>query len=261
MDKNIKISVIIPAYNAEKTIVQCLESVLNQTSSIHEIIVIDDGSTDNTMSVLNRFIDKHTSQNIILLSQTNNGPSKARNNGIKNSTGDWIAFLDADDIWLPNKIEKQLEFLKLNPDCKMLGTQLFHNTGCEGMGYRFITFRSMLFKNSFYTSSVLIQKKVIVQFYFDSNQRYAEDYKLWLQITKYYISAVLLTELVVYADNQKFFNRRSLSGRLWNMEKAVQSNFIFLYKQKELDIFTLFLTLLFSDLKFVRRLFLKIFQH
>ena len=108
-----KISAVIPAYNSEATIGRAIESVLRQTRPADEILVIDDGSTDNTADVIGSYGDK-----VHLIQQQNAGASVARNAGINAATGDWIAFLDADDEWLPSKLKLQTEHLQRNPDFK-----------------------------------------------------------------------------------------------------------------------------------------------
>ena len=99
------VSVIIPAYNAEAYIAETVQSALDQTYRDFEIIVVDDGSTDRTAECLEPFGDK-----VRVLRQPNGGVAQARNNGVKASSGAWLAFLDADDLWLPRKIERQLAF-------------------------------------------------------------------------------------------------------------------------------------------------------
>lgn len=108
-----KISAVIPAYNSEVTIGRAIDSVLKQTRPADEIIVIDDGSSDNTAEIIRSYGDK-----IRLIQQENAGVSVARNAGINIATGDWIAFLDADDEWLPEKLKLQIEHLQRNPDLK-----------------------------------------------------------------------------------------------------------------------------------------------
>ena len=105
------VSVVIPAYNCADTICEALESVFNQTYSNLEIIVINDGSTDETKHILQEFSSK-----IIYLEHENGGPGSARNKGIRVSRGDYIAFLDADDILAPNKIELQLGCFSAFPE-------------------------------------------------------------------------------------------------------------------------------------------------
>lgn len=109
------LSVVIPCYNSALTIVESLNSIFIQKYKINEIILVDDGSSDNTVSTIEEYIKESSFSNFKLIKQKNSGPSAARNNGIKNSTSEWIAFLDSDDKWLPDKLEKQLHFLKLNP--------------------------------------------------------------------------------------------------------------------------------------------------
>jgi glycosyltransferase involved in cell wall biosynthesis len=103
------VSVIIPCYNAERFIGQTIESILNQTDPPSQIIVIDDGSTDNSAALVADYEAKHES--VQLIRQDNAGESKARNVGIKQATGEFVAFLDADDVWMPDKTEKQLASL------------------------------------------------------------------------------------------------------------------------------------------------------
>ena len=101
------VSVIIPVYNRAQYIKDCLDSVINQTYKAYEIIVVDDGSTDNLREILVPYMDK-----IQYIYKQNGGPSSARNAGTKVSNGEYIAFLDADDMWLPEKLELQIELLK-----------------------------------------------------------------------------------------------------------------------------------------------------
>lgn len=104
MNQLSSVSIVIPNYNYGKFIAKTIESVLAQTYPVSEIIVVDDGSTDNSLEVLEQFGNK-----IKIIEQQKQGVSAARNAGVKNSSGEFIAFLDADDIWLPNKIEEQIK--------------------------------------------------------------------------------------------------------------------------------------------------------
>ena len=101
-----KISVVIPAYNAAAWIRRAVNSVLSQTRPADEIIVVDDGSTDGTGDIVRMYDGR-----VRLLQQANAGAAAARNTGILAATGDWIAFLDADDEWLPQKLQRQTEYL------------------------------------------------------------------------------------------------------------------------------------------------------
>jgi glycosyltransferase involved in cell wall biosynthesis len=114
IDSTVKlVSVIIPAYNASDCIERAINSVFSQTFTNYEIIIIDDGSTDITEEIVKKFGDK-----VRYIRQEHSGTSAARNNGIEVSNGDWISFLDADDEWLPEKLELQIELINKNPDLK-----------------------------------------------------------------------------------------------------------------------------------------------
>lgn len=121
------VSVIVPAFNCGDMLVRALESVFAQVVEPYEVIVIDDGSTDNTAEVAGRYVDR-----IRLIQQANDGASVARNTGIKAARYTWIAFLDADDEWLPGKMEKQFAILKAHPDIRWCaGNFIHHQSGRE----------------------------------------------------------------------------------------------------------------------------------
>ncbi|MHC4951850.1 MAG: glycosyltransferase family 2 protein [Planctomycetota bacterium] len=126
VDKNeFIISVVIPAYNAGPYIRRTLESVLRQTHPADEIIVVDDGSTDNTADVAASYGDS-----VVLIRQENAGASVARNTGIEAAKGNWIAFLDGDDEWIPERLERQAAHLAKNPDLAWTMSNYF-NCFCE----------------------------------------------------------------------------------------------------------------------------------
>ena len=118
------ISVVIPAYNAEKTIAATLQSVLNQTYPPSEVIVVNDGSKDGTKERVLEFGDR-----VRLINQENSGVSAARNFGVENSNSDWIAFLDSDDLWLPEKLECQVSLLEKHEGVQWCATRYFECVG------------------------------------------------------------------------------------------------------------------------------------
>jgi len=119
MNQNSLISVIIPVYNCEKYITEAINSVLKQEYHPLEIIVVDDGSTDKTQDKIKEF-----GYQITYIYQENGGTAKARNNGIKNAKGDYFAFLDADDIWVENKLKMQMEIFAKNPEIDLVFGQV-----------------------------------------------------------------------------------------------------------------------------------------
>jgi teichuronic acid biosynthesis glycosyltransferase TuaG len=122
MNSGVDISVIIPTYNRKEKALRAIKSVLEQDIKKLEVLVIDDGSTDGTSEYLNE-----QGLPIKVISKENGGVSSARNLGIKSATGNYIAFLDSDDIWLPNKLNKQIKFFKDNPDVCLVYTDQYLN--------------------------------------------------------------------------------------------------------------------------------------
>jgi len=206
-----KISTIIPTYNSAKTLGRAIESVLQQTLPTYEIIIIDDGSVDETPEVINRFQDK-----IKYIKQINSGVSAARNTGIKASSGDWIAFLDADDEWLPNKLELQLKALKQQPklmwcagEVKRIGENNSPKFTIFKRAKRQINrkqkqsihfFNACLKEDIFQTSSFLISRQIFSAVgTFDSSLRVSEDRDLWWKIAARYPDiAYVYEECVLY---------------------------------------------------------------
>ena len=107
-----KFSIILPSFNSSKTIYRSIQSVCSQSYADWELIVVSDGSTDNSNSIVNSFLEKDSRISLICL-EKNMGVSFARNVGLESSTGDYIAFIDSDDEWLPNKLTVQKEYLDL----------------------------------------------------------------------------------------------------------------------------------------------------
>ena len=159
------VSVIIPAYNKASTIAATIRSVLRQTFQDFEIIVIDDGSTDDIRERLKEFGSR-----VRYFRQEKGGVSSARNRGIEESQGEFVAFLDGDDLWLPQKLEKQLESLRLRPErqavqCSvhMVNDQLevLRSLACSPREDRLLDF--LLFKNLPGFGSTLLARKKLIQ--------------------------------------------------------------------------------------------------
>ncbi|QOP43213.1 glycosyltransferase family 2 protein [Sulfurimonas sediminis] len=179
------ISVIIPTYNRYKLLKRAIQSILLQTYLPKEIIVIDDGSTDATCNIQKDF------PNIIYLYQKNRGVSAARNRGIEIAQSDWIAFLDSDDEFYPQKLQKQVDFHKENPDILMSYTQeQWVRNGVVvkiPKKYRKIG-KDAFIENLSYCniapSSVMLHKSLLETVgLFDEHLEVCEDYDLWLRIT------------------------------------------------------------------------------
>src|SRR5664280_1650862 len=121
-----KVSVVIPTYNRLAYLREALDSVLAQTRAADEILVVDDGSTDGTEAAISALPAP-----VRYLRQQNAGPAAARNHGLREAKGDWIAFLDSDDLWVPEKLEAQMDFLERNPAVELLFAHMI-NFGPDG---------------------------------------------------------------------------------------------------------------------------------
>tara|TARA_B100000073_G_scaffold76956_1_gene58126 strand:+ start:1594 stop:2430 length:837 start_codon:yes stop_codon:yes gene_type:complete len=181
-----KVSVIIPTFNRLSLISRAIDSVLKQTFKPFEIIVVDDGSSDNTSTFI-----KNNYKSVKLIKQKNLGVSKARNVGIKNSSGDWIALLDSDDEWKKNKLEVQIKSLSeydyysvchTNEIWIRNGTRV--NQKKRHQKYGGNIFDKCLDICRISPSSIIFQKNIINEVgWFDENLSICEDYDLWLRIT------------------------------------------------------------------------------
>lgn len=212
------ISVIIPTYNRCELLRRALLSVFAQTLLPTEVVVIDDGSTDATNAMI-----RTEFPTVSYYYQENNGISSARNLGIQHSTGDWLAFLDSDDEWLPEKLARQTAALAANPDCKVCHTEeLWIRNGvrvnvakkyAKTGGWIFIQCLPLCAMSP---STVMIHRSVFAVIgLFDTDFPICEDYDLWLRISANY--AVLLIEepqIKKYGGHED-----QLSQQLWGMDR------------------------------------------
>jgi glycosyltransferase involved in cell wall biosynthesis len=189
------ITVIITCYNIQQYVEAALRSVLNQSYGFVEIIVVDDGSSDNTEAVVRPYL---SDGRVSFLRKENGGPSSARNHGIQRAQGEFIAFLDGDDVWEPDKLELQAEALLNNPSAGMVFSDFstFDSSGSfvtcknkslfkelEPVQYGFLVSRN----NFIYPSTVVVRKKCFeVCGVFDETLRGIEDWELWLRITRHF---------------------------------------------------------------------------
>lgn len=182
------ISVIIPAYNAMGTIAGAVESALAQNVPL-EIIVVDDGGNDGLETLLQ---DKA----ILLKNEENLGAAESRNRGIRHARGKYVAFLDADDLWLPGKLQKQLDAIGEKVLCCTARELMTPEGVCTGrvIGVKErITYRKLLKHNSINCSSVLLRRDVALEFPMEHADSH-EDYILWLKILQKYDEAVGINE-------------------------------------------------------------------
>ncbi len=187
-----QVSILIPAYNAERYIAETIESILVQTYPNFELLIIDDGSTDNTLAIIKSYAEKD--QRIKVITQANSGIPNTLNKGIELSKNEWICRMDADDLMMPNRIERQLAFIAENPDLAVASSYVY-NIGEDGkiIGQFRAKFTNRAVveeyvrKNQligFHQPAVIMKKSVIQAVGGYRNFSYAEDLDLWNRVAE-----------------------------------------------------------------------------
>lgn len=221
----------MPAYNAGKTIRESVNSVISQTVRNWELIVIDDGSTDNTVAILSE-LAANDSRIRFLQNEKNMGVSYTRNRAVALAKGKWIAFLDSDDIWLPQKLQKQLELFKKYPEMVVCYTaSSFIDEGGKPFKYVMsaierLDYKTLLHKNIMSCSSVMILSSVMKEIRMP-NDKMHEDYFVWLTVLKKFQFAYGVNEpLLIYrlCANSKSSNRIKSAKMLFNTYRAAGFN-------------------------------------
>lgn len=188
-----KISVVMPVYNEEKYIGEAIESILHQTFEDFEFIIINDGSTDRTKSIISSFSDAR----IKVLTQTNKGLTQSLNKGLSVSTGEYIARMDGNDISLPCRLQKQVEYLESHPRIGLVGAYYLNidEKGTEFKTYRYATddkeIRRILWTDCPFCHSLVIYRTQCITEVGDYRERIgpAEDYDLWFRISEKFLVA------------------------------------------------------------------------
>jgi glycosyltransferase involved in cell wall biosynthesis len=227
--KNSDITVIVPCYMSEKYILITLESILNQTCLPHEVIIVDDGSTDKTVELVNIFSSLHPELNIKLFKNKHKGAGSARNTGLKNSNTKWVAFLDSDDIWENNKIEKVEKYIENNPgknfichselNIKIDGTSKLNDYATYlNTEKNFI--EQLYNRNCFSTSAVVCHTKLLLNYDgFDESFKSSQDFELWLRISKHLSYGFIRESLGYYVDRPGNITSQNIYKRYINLFK------------------------------------------
>ncbi len=228
------ITAVIPTYNAARFVVEAVESALDQRDVNVEVIVVDDGSTDDTENRLAPFRDR-----IKYIQQKNSGPSVARNRGIREAHGDFIAFLDADDRWLPHKSARQLDIFSKNAKAGLVHSDIFvyHQATGEqktGMASR-TTFTGRCYTQIFWGHCVVPSASMIRKSVFDKVGLFDEsirgpsfeDQDLWLRIARVFEFDLVAEPLIIYRmheNNGSLNNIRNVEDELRVLVKTLKED-------------------------------------
>ncbi len=208
------VAVVVPAYNAEKLLARCIDSILAQTVPVAEIIVVDDGSTDRTLAIASRYASP-----VRCITRGNHGLAHARNTGIRAASSEWVAFLDADDTWRPEKIERQLlaaqehpevalfytDATVVSPDGTLLGRYLERKRPASGW-----VFDRLLESVFALPSTWMIRRSTLMEVgLFREELRRVEDYDLLLRLARRHQFQLVPEELTLYERQEDSLSRNA----------------------------------------------------
>ena len=228
------VSVIIPTYNRSHLVTEAVDSVLGQSYTDFELLVVDDGSTDASTARLAKYGDR-----LHLYHQENRGASAARNAGIRHAQGRYISFLDSDDLWLKGKLRAQMDLVGRDPGVKVCYTEEIWirrgvrvNPKKKHRKYSGWILENMLPLCIVSLSSVLIAREVFDRVgLFDESLPACEDYDLWLRIGPHYPIALLDQPLIIKRGGHS----DQLSGKYWGLDRYRIKAILRLLAQKDLD--------------------------
>ena len=217
------VSVIIPTFNRCAFLIEAIERITHQTYANWELLVVDDGSTDETPNIIERYV--HMDRRVRYIRQDNRGVAAARNAGLAHATGELIGFCDSDDLWLPRKLERQVAYLRQHPDVGLVYSDVMSMRGgqvdvpsyfAERLPRAGRVLHALLEQNFIPTSSVLIRKRCLDEIGgFDESLTTSEDYELWLRFCQRfpvgYVPEILVT-VRRHADN--------LTSEHWRGQRA-----------------------------------------
>lgn len=228
MKKMVKVSIIIPVYNGERYVSEAIDSVLNQTYKDFEIIVIDDGSKDDTLNILMRYVEK-----IKWKTQENKGQASAINKGIKMAKGKYIAYLDADDVCLPERFENQVKYLDEHPDVGLVYAD-FYQTDENGKIRRTVKSRPpdnfVLLQEDYIGRSTCMHKRECLDEVglFDESITGDDDWDMWIRISEKFRMGYIDKPLVkyrVHKENISLIRPKRLDYRRYTKMRILEKTY------------------------------------
>ncbi|MEP6964521.1 MAG: glycosyltransferase family 2 protein [Polaromonas sp.] len=254
----VPVSVVIPCYRCARTVERAVASVAAQTAQPLELILVDDGNTDETRNILVALRDRYAPGwlKLVLLAK-NVGAASARNAGWEQALGRFVAFLDADDSWHPRKVELQYQFMLSRADVAVSGhghAQLGQETAIPRLGkgvFHVMPDFYVLLKNPFITPSFMVRRDLAIRFL--TGRRHMEDHLFLMQVTLAGLR-IAKTKLPLAFIYKNIYGEAGLSADLWVMQKGELANYRFLYRETRISHATFLFFRVYSWIKFLRRL-------
>lgn len=250
----VPVSVVIPCYRCSRTITRTFESIVQQSQKPVEVILVDDASEDDSSFHLRGIAHNNQGWVKLILLDENLGAASARNAGWSIATQPYVAFLDADDSWHPDKLRIQYAYMKMNADVALSGHRCVEVDSrqalpplAESWTVSRIFLNSLLFKNAFSTPSVMLVRDI--PFRFEPGKRYGEDFLLWQQVAASGLQVAKI-ELPLAYVHKPFYGSDGLSAQLWEMERGELTGFVILYQGGAIGVVMCVAAMTFSILKF-----------
>jgi glycosyltransferase involved in cell wall biosynthesis len=265
----VPVTVVIPCFNSDKTIARAVHSVLSQTVLPSELIIVDDCSTDSgkTIQVIQALAEqaRELIQVHVILKDKNGGPASSRNIGWDLAANSFIAFLDADDIWHPQKIEFHYQWMIDHPQAVLSG----HGTSIYidekelkkingTLNSTLVKPYQLLKSNPFRTRGVMLKKEL--PFRFPENMFHAEDFFLWSEITCANQSQCFLLDKVLSFSFKDDLSSEGLSGNLYAMEKGELAVIDFICGRMQYSFFLKYSAIVWSLIRYARRVFIRLIK-
>jgi len=228
---NEMISIIVPVYNAEKYIVDTMNSVIQQTYTDWELLLVLNGCTDNSESIVRDYQEKHSDKKIrVILEENNKGAAMARNRGVNEAAGRYIAYIDADDLWVPYKLERVLAFIKEQDAAFVFSGYEFADENAKGTGKVVqvpakLYYKEALKNTTIFTSTVMFDTEKLPKEKLRMPNIKSEDTALWWKILREGHAAYGLNEnLVLYRRPKTSLSSNKLEAirRIWNLYRKAE---------------------------------------
>jgi teichuronic acid biosynthesis glycosyltransferase TuaG len=225
------VSIIVPVYNVEKYICETIECVRKQTYDNWELLLVEDCSKDNTVAVILEYLDEVQDARVRLIRQEkNNGAARSRNRGVKEARGRYIAYLDADDLWVPEKLEKELAFMKEKQAAFAFTGYEFADEKGKGLGKvvrvpEILTYKEALKNTTIFTTTVMFDTEKIDKNFLEMPIIKSEDTALWWKVLRSgYVAYGLDENLVRYRRAGKSLSSNKLEAmrRIWNLYRKAE---------------------------------------